>query len=365
MSAPVSKHPRRIYLIRHAMPDIPFGERWCVGARTDLPLGPLGRLQAALLPFCPALRGLNAVFCSSLVRAQQTAIHLLPPARVMPGLEEQDMGEWDGLSFREIRARFPALYAARERDPQLLPIGAEPIEAVSARVREALLRCLEESEGDIAVVSHKSAIASQIGQREALDYIAVSAIDYADGMFSLALPPRQPRPPFNDALCLAMLQAAGLKEETIAHCQAVAALALELCEALCAAGLELDRDQVRAAALLHDIARGQPDHPQTGALWLRALGCPEIAELVRQHHDLDAVALDEAGLVYLADKAVQGTERIGLRKRFAQSEKKCATPEALAAHARRKADALALCRRLEAACPQTTFNLCINTEEEP
>ena len=43
--------PRTVYLIRHAMPDLPLGERWCVGVRTDLPLGTLGRLQAALLPF--------------------------------------------------------------------------------------------------------------------------------------------------------------------------------------------------------------------------------------------------------------------------------------------------------------------------
>ena len=42
---------RRIYLIRHAMPDIPLGERWCVGGRSDFPLGRLGRIQAARLPF--------------------------------------------------------------------------------------------------------------------------------------------------------------------------------------------------------------------------------------------------------------------------------------------------------------------------
>ena len=41
---------RRVYLIRHAMPDIPLGERWCVGGNSDFPLNALGRMQAALLP---------------------------------------------------------------------------------------------------------------------------------------------------------------------------------------------------------------------------------------------------------------------------------------------------------------------------
>ena len=64
---------RTIWLIRHAMPDIPLGERWCVGGRLDLPLGALGRLQAALLPFAPELSNVETVFCSPLRRAVETA----------------------------------------------------------------------------------------------------------------------------------------------------------------------------------------------------------------------------------------------------------------------------------------------------
>ena len=149
---------RKIYLIRHAMPDIPIGERWCIGGQTDIPLGKAGRLQAALLPFVPELQGLDAVFCSSLIRARETALPLCPSPREMPGIQEQDMGVWDGLSFREIRQRFPALYAARELDPSLMPEGAESSETVRRRMTAGILRCLRESEGDIAVVSHKGAI---------------------------------------------------------------------------------------------------------------------------------------------------------------------------------------------------------------
>ena len=83
---------RTVYLIRHAMPDIPLGERWCVGGETDLPLNVIGRLQAALLPFVPELCGLKDVFCSPLTRARETALPLCSEPQIVEGLEEQRMG---------------------------------------------------------------------------------------------------------------------------------------------------------------------------------------------------------------------------------------------------------------------------------
>ena len=80
---------RKIYLIRHAMPDIPIGERWCIGGQTDIPLGKLGRLQAALLPFMQELDGASQVFCSTLIRARETALPLCPDPVSISGLEEE------------------------------------------------------------------------------------------------------------------------------------------------------------------------------------------------------------------------------------------------------------------------------------
>ena len=39
---------RKIYLIRHGKPNFPAGSSMCLG-RTELPLGAVGRMQAALL----------------------------------------------------------------------------------------------------------------------------------------------------------------------------------------------------------------------------------------------------------------------------------------------------------------------------
>ena len=326
---------RTLYLIRHAMPDIPLGERWCVGGRSDFPLGPLGRLQASLLPFAPELSSVRTVFCSSLVRARDTAAALSSSPVVLPGLKEQDMGAWDGLSFSEIKEKFPALYAARESDPTLLPEGAESEQEVRARMDAALRRCLAESEGDAAAVSHKGAIAAVAGGREGLDYVSITALRFEDGKLVSVEKRGAPRPDPTDAVCASLLAAAGADEKLQAHCRAVAEFADELCAALREKGVLLNAETIHAAALLHDLARAEKDHAALGALWLRELGYPEIAEIVRQHHDPDDTTIDEAAVVCIADKAVRGDKRVPIDGRFAASGEKCTTPEARQAHARR------------------------------
>ena len=326
---------RRILLIRHAMPDIPLGERWCIGGLCDLPLGRLGRIQAARLPFVPELNGFSPVFCSPLIRAAQTARPLCPQAICIPGLEEQRMGVWDGLPFREIERRWPELYAAREHDPSLLPDGAESFETVRLRMEAAVFRCLRESQGDIAIVSHKSAIASLTGQRHALGYTSLSFLTEEDGVLIPEAIGRMPLPEPDDALCLAMLRAAGADALLTAHSLAVTDVADELCAALVRQGLTLDAAAVHRGALLHDLAKGERDHAAVGGLWLKELGYPALAEIVRQHTEPDSFEPNEAGLVFLADKLVRGTERVSLAERFASSAEKCKTPEAMAAHTRR------------------------------
>ena len=104
--------------------------------------------------------------------------------------------------------------------------------------------------------------------------------------------------------------------------------------------------------LLHDIARAEKDHPAIGALWLRELGYPELSEIVRQHHDPDGTQIDEAAVVYIADKAVRGDMRCGIEERFAASLKKCATPEAREAHARRYETAMAIRNEINRLCEE-------------
>ena len=196
---------RKVYLVRHGHPDIPLGERWCLG-RTDLPLAAVGRMQAALLPFDPELTG-KPVFSSYLMRAIETARPLCAEPRIVPGLEEQDLGEWDGLPFSEIMVRWPELYAAREKNPDVWPESAETPESVRHRMHRAVLSCLQESEGDIVIVSHKSAIDSMTGQRPKLLHTSVSVLEFDGEMLTPAEVGRIPHPELTEEVCLALLHA--------------------------------------------------------------------------------------------------------------------------------------------------------------
>lgn len=123
--------------------------------------------------------------------------------------------------------------------------------------------------------------------------------------------------------------------QVAAHSRAVQRLALEMCDALAAHGVRLNRALLSAAALLHDICRTEPNHAFAGAQKLRDLGYPEIADIVAVHHDWSGGPFDESALLYLADKYVQGDQRVTLEQRFERSRAKCHTEQALCAHDRR------------------------------
>ena len=101
----------------------------------------------------------------------------------------------------------------------------------------------------------------------------------------------------------------------------------------------IDKHKIYAAALLHDIAKAYPDHPETGAGWLRLLGHTGIADIVADHMDLPEEKLgylNESLIVYLADKQVQGERRVTIEERFAAKREKFKdNPEALAGVERR------------------------------
>ncbi|MGN1016917.1 MAG: histidine phosphatase family protein [Faecousia sp.] len=147
---------KRVYLIRHGLPDFPGGQRMCLGT-TDLPLAPEGLAQAKAM--AAALPPVTAVFSSPLTRAVQTAQAILPEITVLEGLRELDYGQWDGLTFSQIRQRYPELYAARASNLSLQPPGAEMKEAGLARFSAAMDEAAMRSPGDFAVVAHGGIIA--------------------------------------------------------------------------------------------------------------------------------------------------------------------------------------------------------------
>jgi putative nucleotidyltransferase with HDIG domain len=112
-----------------------------------------------------------------------------------------------------------------------------------------------------------------------------------------------------------------VSEKVAAHSRQVARVALTLTSHLNQAGIMMDRELVRAAALLHDCCRSQADHAQTGARTLRELGFETIAGPVASHMDIDVPpeavpTLHE--VLFLADKLVMGSRLTDLNERFAE-----------------------------------------------
>jgi HD superfamily phosphohydrolase YqeK len=124
------------------------------------------------------------------------------------------------------------------------------------------------------------------------------------------------------------------------HCRAVATVAGIIADALQVAGLDIDADLLQSAALVHDIARDLPDHAATGTKLLADLGYPLVAALVAVHMDLPAESasvLDEAAILFLADKLVVGDRPGNLETRFNRKMAKYgADARTVAAIARRR-----------------------------
>ena len=121
----------------------------------------------------------------------------------------------------------------------------------------------------------------------------------------------------DEARCLRLLAEAGASAALVAHARAVATVAAALTAALNARDRHLCVPLVHAAALLHDVARAEPHHDAAGAALLTRLGYPRVAPVVARHMRLGpADDVDEALVVYVADKLVKGDRAVGLEARF-------------------------------------------------
>lgn len=120
------------------------------------------------------------------------------------------------------------------------------------------------------------------------------------------------------------------------HSRRVCEVALVLADGLHEAGIPLNRELIRASALLHDITKPRSfttgeNHAQTGGQYLSALGFFEVGEIVRQHVVLDQwlssaepvsacrddQAPGEAEVVNYADKRVLHDQVVSLNERMA------------------------------------------------
>lgn len=177
---------KHIYLIRHAVPAFPNGSKMCLGI-TDIPLGQQGIEQAATM--AANLPPVAAVYSSPLRRALQTAQAIGLPVQILSGLREIYAGDWDGLTFEQIRKRYPDLYAARGLDQTISPPGSEDKEAALIRFRADMQQAAEKAPGDLAVVAHGGIIAKFLQELTGTwykpDYTEILTLSWEKGHFTV------------------------------------------------------------------------------------------------------------------------------------------------------------------------------------
>lgn len=146
-----------IYLLRHGALSKTWRERF-VG-QIDPPLGPEGIRQAEALARTLSRQRIDAIFCSDLVRSQQTA-SIIATAANMPftarrDLREIALGEWEGLLRGEVAEHDPDQFAARGRNIEHHRIpGGESFADCRERVLAAWAAIIRPEWEHMVVVGH-------------------------------------------------------------------------------------------------------------------------------------------------------------------------------------------------------------------
>lgn len=122
--------------------------------------------------------------------------------------------------------------------------------------------------------------------------------------------------------CAAILARFRVAEPVVRHGRLVAEVAGKLARRLNQCGAKLDVNLAMAGGLLHDVAKGKPFHARRGARLLAGAGYLNVAAVVACHTDISINPesnLDEAAIVYLADKLVKGDCLVSIEERFRDS----------------------------------------------
>ncbi|MEU1906520.1 bifunctional RNase H/acid phosphatase [Streptomyces hygroscopicus] len=197
--------PATFVLLRHGETPLTPEKRFSGSGGTDPGLSPVGRHQAERVAAALAARGtIQAVVTSPLLRCRETADvvarRLGLDVRVDEGLRETDFGAWEGLTFAEVKERFPDDLAAWLASSKAAPTGGgESFAAVARRVALSRDKLIARCPGrTVLLVTHVTPIKTLVrlalgAPPEALFRMELSAASlsavayYADGNASLRL----------------------------------------------------------------------------------------------------------------------------------------------------------------------------------
>ncbi|MFI8260214.1 bifunctional RNase H/acid phosphatase [Streptomyces sp. NPDC085665] len=197
--------PATFVLLRHGETALTPQKRFSGSGGTDPELSEAGRRQASAVAEALAARGTVQAIVSSPLRrcretAQAVADRLGLTVTVEEGLREVDFGAWEGLTFAEVRERFPDDLQAWLDSPKAAPTGGgESFAAATRRISATRDRLLAAHAGrTVLLVTHVTPVKILVrlalgAPPEALFKMELSAASlsavayYADGNASVRL----------------------------------------------------------------------------------------------------------------------------------------------------------------------------------
>ncbi|MFB7051790.1 bifunctional RNase H/acid phosphatase [Streptomyces vinaceus] len=197
--------PATFVLLRHGETALTPQKRFSGSGGTDPELSEAGRRQASAVAEALAARGTVQTIVSSPLRrcretAQAVADRLGLTVTVEEGLREVDFGAWEGLTFAEVRERFPDDLQAWLDSPKAAPTGGgESFAAATRRISATRDRLLAAHAGrTVLLVTHVTPVKILVrlalgAPPEALFKMELSAASlsavayYADGNASVRL----------------------------------------------------------------------------------------------------------------------------------------------------------------------------------
>jgi broad specificity phosphatase PhoE len=195
---PTAPPTTRLLLIRHA--EVEASYQGVFGGRIDMDLSPRGHDQAAALARYLHEKPLSAIYASPMKRVQQTLAPFLrngaPKPVILPDLREVDFGDWTGLSWEQVQAKFGvSAFSWLDRLECGGIANAECGETFRERVEPCLERILADHAGEqVAIFCHGGVIRMVLSilLHWPLSSMAMFEIEYAS-LTQIALLPHKPR----------------------------------------------------------------------------------------------------------------------------------------------------------------------------
>lgn len=149
---------RKIYLVRHGQIEIPVNKKIYLG-QLDVDLNEKGIEQAQQLGLKMSNVSFEKIYCSSLKRTMKTAEIIGKHHDILPNtideFREIHLGEWEGLSFDEVKKKYPKEFEKRGKEIfHYCVLGGESFSDCNKRVMKKFYEILAETTGNLLIVAH-------------------------------------------------------------------------------------------------------------------------------------------------------------------------------------------------------------------